>query len=448
MNARRHPVYYSVLGLITGISIAIGSYALADVETPVMARTSQQALPLEDVQRFTNAIRQIKSFYVEPVSDSVLFENAIRGMLAGLDPHSAYLDEAEFKQLTSATNGEFAGLGIEVTMEDGLIRVITPIDDTPAWHAGIKAGDLIVRLDKSPIKGMSLKNAIEKMRGKKGSIVNLTVIREGEKKPLSFNIVRDVIHVKSTKHKVLDGNYGYVRLSHFQLSSADNLANAIKLINSQTGGKMKGLILDLRNNPGGLLDSAIEVSDLFLDRNKMGVNKLIVYTEGRVPGAHFAANARPGDVLNGTPIVILINEGSASAAEIVAGALQDHKRAVLVGKDTFGKGSVQTVLPLDNNTGVKITTALYFTPLGRSIQAKGIKPDIVVDDLKLQQQEEPLVESLKETNLAGHLENIDGVDNNTATEGKADRRSLANEDYPLYEALNVLKGMVVVQRLR
>lgn len=457
MNAQKHPIYYSVLGLVAGISIAISSYALADIENPihqpkpmVYAQPQQQTLPLEDVQRFTNAISQIKSYYVEPISDSQLFENAIRGMLTGLDPHSAYLDEADFKQLTSATNGEFGGLGIEVTMEEGLIRVITPIDDTPAYHAGIKSGDLIVRLDSSPIKGMTLKKAIEKMRGKKGSIVNLTVIRDGEKKPLSFNIVRDVIQVKSVKHEVLDGDYGYVRLSHFQLPSADNLTKAIKLMNTQAGGNMKGLILDLRNNPGGLLDSAIEVSDLFLDSNKMGVNKLIVYTEGRVPGAHFAANAKPGDLLKGAPIVILINQGSASAAEIVAGALQDHKRAVLIGKDSFGKGSVQTVLPLDNHTGVKLTTALYFTPLGRSIQAKGIKPDIVVDNLKLQQQEEPLIKRLKEANLAGHLDNADGIGNGNVTEPakKAKNKPLAYTDYPLYEALNVLKGMVVVQNIQ
>ncbi len=453
MNVRRYSLHSMIIGIVAGLLIALASYSIADNENPlkqpqasyIYQQSDQKTLSVEDVQRFTNAISQIKSFYVEPVSDSQIFENAIRGMLSNLDPHSAYLDESDFKQLTSATSGEFGGLGIEVTMEEGLIKVITPIDDTPAYHAGIKAGDLIVRLDSTPIQGMSLKDAIGKMRGKKGSIVNLTVIREGENKPLTFNIVRDVIQVKSVKHKVLEEDYGYLRLSHFQVPSADNLAKAIRLIQTQTNNNLKGVILDLRNNPGGLLDAAIEVSDLFLDSNKLGVNKLIVYTEGRVPGAHFSANANPGDLLKGIPMVILINQGSASAAEIVAGALQDHKRALLMGQTSFGKGSVQTVLPLDNNTGIKLTTALYFTPLGRSIQAKGIKPDIIIDEVQLTKPEISTIKRLKEANLLGHILNKD--ETKASADGKDSKKdALVYEDYPLYEALNVLKGMAVAQR--
>lgn len=447
--------FYYFMGLVAGIAIAISGYAIADVDKtiappkPMIYQSSQpQSLPLKDVQRFTNAISIIKSYYVDSVSDNALFENAIRGMLENLDPHSSYLDESDFKQLTSATSGEFGGLGIEVTMEEGLIRVITPIDDTPAFHAGIKAGDLIVRLDNTPIRGMSLKDAIDRMRGKKGTIVNLTVIREGEKKPLSFNIVRDVIHIKSVKSKVLEEGYGYVRLSHFQVPSAENINSAIKLLKSQSDGKLKGLILDLRNNPGGLLDSAIEISDLFLDSNKLGVNKLIVYTEGRVPGAHFSASANPGDILNGAPIVILINQGSASAAEIVAGALQDHKRAIIVGKSSFGKGSVQTVLPLDNQTGVKLTTALYFTPHGHSIQARGIQPDIVIDELTIQKNKKSEIIQLTESQLLGHFDNKEVNNNEKKKDITMNTANLPYEDYPLYEALNVLKSMVIAKNFR
>lgn len=434
------------LGFIFNDSVFAATAINQDSTAPMIYQKPRtQSLSLQDVQRFSNAIAIIKSYYVESVPNSKLFENAIRGMLDNLDPHSAYLDESDFKELTSATNGEFGGLGIEVTMEDGLIRVIAPIDDTPAAHAGIKPGDLIVRLDNEPIRGMSLKTAVEKMRGKNGTIVNLTIIREGEKKPLSFNIVREVIHVKSVKYKLLENGYGYVRLSHFQVPSAQNISIAIKSLKSQSGGKLKGLILDLRNNPGGLLDSAIEISDLFLDSNKLGTNKLIVYTEGRVPGAHFSVNANPGDLLNNVPMVVLINQGSASAAEIVAGALQDHKRAIIVGKTSFGKGSVQTVLPLDNQTGIKLTTALYYTPLGHSIQAKGIKPDIFIDELSVQKAKKSEFIELSEAQLAGHFNNTQSSENEPSNQTKIIETDLVYHDYPLYEALIVLKGLVIAK---
>lgn len=449
MNIRKHPIYYATLGFIGGLIIAVSSYAVAAMETTntTTTQTTQQnnALPLDEVQRFSAALSEIKNYYVKPISDEQLFEYAIKGMVDSLDPHSNYLDAADYKDLTSMTTGEFGGLGLEVTQFQGVIKVITPIDDTPAFNAGIKPGDLIISLDGTPTDGMSLKEAVDKMRGKVGTIVSLVVIREGQKQPLTFNIVRAEIHVKSVKAKMLDNGFGYIRLVQFQENSADELSAAIKSLQDQAGGHLKGLVLDLRNNPGGLLDSAVAISDMFLDSNKMGTNKLIVYTKGRVPDAQITEDATPGDLLNGAPMVVLINEGSASAAEILAGALQDHKRAIIVGSKSFGKGSVQTVLPLDNTTGIKITTALYYTPDGRSIQALGIKPDIIVDDdLTLSKPKTSNEFDYSEANLTGHLANGQGIVTDNSTKTAAANQSLAAEDYTLYEGLNILKSMVVV----
>lgn len=429
-----------VLGTIAGISLGLCGSIFA-------SQHESKQLPLEDVQRFSTAIGQIKSYYVEPIEDTKLFENAIRGMLSGLDPHSSYLDIDEYAELKNHTNGEFGGLGIEVGMEDGYILVVSPIDDTPAHKAGIKPGDIIVKLDDKPVKGMSLRDAVNVMRGEKGSPLKVTILRKDEKRLLQFDIVRDVIRIKSVKSKLLEDGYGYVRVSHFQSPTSDNLKLAVKNLNKESKSPLKGLVLDLRNNPGGLLDSAIEVSDAFLDSKSLTENDLIVYTKGRIPSSELEVSATPGDILNGLPIVVLINEGSASGSEIVAGALQDHKRAVVMGTGSFGKGSVQTVLPLDEKRGVKLTTALYYTPGGRSIQAKGIIPDIIVDDLEVTHQEDEsnlVLAILKEADLDNHLANGNGAKENKAG-GKDDAdKPLAVSDYQLHEALSLLKALHIV----
>lgn len=410
-----------------------------------------QRIPLEDVERFSTAISQIKNYYVKPVKNNKLFDNAIQGMLAGLDPHSSYLDETAFKELQSSTKGEFGGLGIEVTMDKGVIKVIAPIDDTPAAKADIQPGDYIIRLDNKAVQGLTLKEAVNMMRGKKGTSLELVIVRKGQDKPLKKTITRDVIKTKSVKSNLIDNDYGYVRLSHFQTKTAKNMINSIKKLQRDAGGKIKGLVLDLRNNPGGLLDSAIEASDAFINNDNKGSDELIVYTEGRLPNSKFIAKATPGDILNKAPIVVLINGGSASGSEIVAGALKDHKRALLMGTKSFGKGSVQTVLPLDDKTAVKFTTALYYTPAGISIQAKGITPDIVIKNIKLPQKdsgESDIKFAINESDLSGHLKN----GNNTASKTKkiststgVNSKDLMYKDYQLHQAVNVLKGMTLSQ---
>ncbi|MBU2477627.1 MAG: S41 family peptidase, partial [Gammaproteobacteria bacterium] len=343
MNPQRQKVALVVTGLILGVSLSIGHGVFAERETP------QSALPLEELRSFSDVFARIKADYVEPVEDKALLENAIRGMLTGLDPHSAYLDQEQFKELQVGTSGEFGGLGIEVGMEDGFVKVIAPIDDTPAQRAGVESGDLIIRLDDTPVKGMSLNDAVKIMRGKPGTDIILTIVREGQEKPLKITVTRDVIKVKSVKQRMLSEGFGYVRISQFQATTADNLVEAIDALKKE--GKLRGLVLDLRNNPGGVLNGAVAVSDAFLEKG------LIVYTEGRIADSRLRFNATPDDVTSGAPLVVLVNQGSASASEIVAGALQDHHRAIVVGTRTFGKGSVQTIVPLSNDTAVKLTTA-------------------------------------------------------------------------------------------
>lgn len=401
-------------------------------------------IPIADIDRFTTAIQQVKEYYVEPVKDDALFDNAIRGMLAGLDPHSSYLDIAEYADLQSATQGEFGGLGIEVDMDNDFIRVVTPMDDTPAAKAGLKPGDLIIKINNKPTEGMSLTDAVGQMRGPKGSPITLTVIRKGAKEPLQFKMVREIIRAQSVKSRLLEPGYAYVRISQFQEPTASDLATTIKNLEVANQAPLKGFVLDLRNNPGGLLDSAIAVSDDFLDSKKLGDNKLIVYTKGRTPSSNFKANADGTDLINGIPMIVLINGGSASAAEIVAGALQDHKRAIIMGKTSFGKGSVQTILPLDDKHGVKITTALYYTPNGRSIQAKGIVPDIDVNELEITNapaNNSDLLD-IKEVDLAKHLAN-GGGDSDTSTVAPTPANNVADptQDYQLNQAVVLLKGL-------
>ena len=424
--------------------------------------TQNQQVPMEDVQRFSNAINLIKKYYVKPVDDKELFDNAIRGMLSGLDPHSMFLDEESFNELQTATSGEFGGLGLEVTMEEGVIKVVTPLIDTPAFKAGIKSGDYIIKLGSTSVQGLSLKDAVTMMRGKEGSPITLTILRKGVSKPLVFKVVREKILIKSVKSELFDNGYGYVRLSQFQASTADDMNKAIQSLQKQAHGELKGLILDLRNNPGGLLDSAIQVSDSFITNEPKGKKEIIVYTQGRLPGSHFTAVAKPGDILHNAPMVILINNGSASAAEIVAGALKDNKRAIIVGTRSFGKGSVQTVLPLDDKTAVKLTTALYYTPAGVSIQAKGITPDIVIEEMQVGKTDPEQMDGFgfSEAELNGHIQNanktpekaadtaqnLSSKDASAVSAKNADDDSLVHKDYQLYTALTILKGLAVAKK--
>lgn len=422
------------LALIAGIMLTSNSRA--------QEQEASEPLPLEELRVFAEIFGRIKSNYVEPVADKELLENAIRGMVSGLDPHSSYLDTDEFKDLQVGTKGEFGGLGIEVGLEDGFVKVISPIDDTPAQRAGILSGDLIVRLDDTPVKGLSLNDAVKLMRGKPGTEIRLTIAREGEEKPLTIVIVRDVIKVTSVKSRLIDNNFAYLRISQFQSHTTDDMLKAVKKLKKSAKGGLKGLVLDLRNNPGGVLNTAVSVSDAFLESG------LIVYTEGRDVESQLRFEADTDDVLDGAPIVVLVNEGSASASEIVAGALQDHNRAVIMGKQTFGKGSVQTIIPINKQSAVKLTTARYYTPSGRSIQAEGIKPDIELEDVKISEADHKQVKPLKEADLSGHLQNGNGK---SETKQKAsakdkDKAPQAAKDYQLGEALNLLKGLAILNQ--
>jgi C-terminal peptidase (prc) len=433
-------------GIIIGIMIAVGHGVLAE-------RAGQQStLPLEELRAFTDVFGRIQNDYVEAVDEKTLLESAIRGMLAGLDPHSAYLNEEELKELQIGTTGEFGGLGIEVSMEDGFVKVVSPIDDTPAQRAGVKPGDLIIRLDDTPVKGLTLNDAVKLMRGKPGTDIMLTIVREGEEKPLKVTITRAVIKVRSVKQQILDDGFGYLRITQFQANTGESLKEAVEKLKEENKGQLKGLVLDLRNNPGGVLNAAVAVSDAFLEKG------LVVYTEGRVEDARLKFNATPNDMLKGAPMVVLVNGGSASASEIVAGALQDHKRAIIMGEKTFGKGSVQTILPLKNGSALKLTTARYYTPSGRSIQAEGIAPDIQLANLTLAAGEESDVQPLKESNLSRHLENGSNTKSKSKPAGgnspaqtdermqRDPKQSLARTDYQLYEALNLLKGLYIQNR--
>jgi carboxyl-terminal processing protease len=452
------------LGLVAGVAVSLHFAAIADkeaVSTP---------LPIEELRAFTEVFGRIKSDYVEPVTDKKLITDAIAGMLNGLDPHSAYLDADAFKDLQVGTHGEFGGLGIEVGMEDGVVKVVSPIEDTPAYKAGIKSGDFIIKLDDTLIKGMSLNDAVKRMRGKPGSKIVLTIIRKDEPKPIEITLVRAVIKVQSVKSKLVEPGFGFVRITQFQEMTGENLATALENLVKQNKGPLKGIVLDLRNDPGGLLTGAVAVSSAFLPKDA-----LVVYTEGRTEDAKMRLTANPENYLRSgsendylkalpgsfksIPMVVLVNAGSASASEIVAGALQDHKRAVIMGIQTFGKGSVQTVLPLGNGTGIKLTTARYYTPGGRSIQAKGIVPDIVVEDPASAGRDSSIFR-LREADLAKHLLNDKPADDKPENAGKNIPPPAENnedgavakptefgsqDDYQLNQALNLLKGIEILQ---
>ena len=411
------------------------SFSLANSEKKQEVNT----LPLNEIRIFTEIFSKIKSDYVENIEDSTLLKNAIRGMLQGLDPHSAYLDKDSYKELQEGTSGEFGGLGIEVGYEDGFVKVISPIDDTPAKRAGIKAGDLIIRLDGKSAKGISLMEAVKMMRGKPGSEIELTILRGGEEKPFNVTIVRDIITVKNIKAETIEPAFVYIRISNFQMHTVDDLSKALVKLENENNNMLKGLVLDLRNNPGGLLNAAVGVSDLFLDKG------LIVYTEGRVKGSKLKFNAKPSEMFKDIPIIVLVNGGSASASEIVAGALQDHRRAIIMGERTFGKGSVQTILPMNDETALKLTTARYYTPSGRSIQASGIEPDMIVKNIEFEVKKNNNTSNglIKESDLTGHLDSEVTKNDPNQKKDNISNSSLVETDYQLYEALNVLKGLSI-----
>ncbi|MGO8754965.1 MAG: S41 family peptidase [Gallionellaceae bacterium] len=470
MRSRIEKIGLIGLGLMVGVLVSLHFSAVADKDTETTT------LPVAELRTFSEVFGLIKSDYVEPVSDKDLLTGAINGMLSSLDPHSAYLNADDFKELQVGTQGEFGGLGIEVSMEDGLVKVVSPIEDTPAYEAGIKTGDLIIKLDDTLVKGLTLNDAVKRMRGKPGTKIVLTVVRKNNPKPLVFTLTRAVIKVKSVKPKLVEPGYGYVRITQFQEHTGENLATALDNLVKENQGDLKGLVLDLRNDPGGLLSSAVAVSAAFLPKDA-----LVVYTEGRTEDAKMRLYATPKDYLRGdskddylktlpasikdVPMVVLVNGGSASASEIVAGALQDHKRAVIMGTQTFGKGSVQTILPLSENSAIKLTTARYYTPGGRSIQAKGIVPDIVVEDPS---NSEPNAFHLHEADLEHHLINDrqpdDGSDakskkpentednklqdapNSDKTEKMKPTEFGGKDDYQLTQALNLLKGLNILSK--
>jgi carboxyl-terminal processing protease len=417
--------------------------AVVNVPVPASTTTDKAPLPLDELRTFAEVMDRIKAAYVEPVDDKTLLENAIKGMLSNLDPHSAYLGPEDFQELQESTSGEFGGLGIEVGAEDNFIKVVSPIDDTPASRAGIQAGDLIVKINGQPTRGQSMTEAVDKMRGKIGEKITLTLVRDGGT-PFDVTLARAVIQVKSVKAQMLENGYGYIRITQFQVKTGDEVSKALAKLRKDNGKKLSGLILDLRNNPGGVLQAAVEVVDHFISKG------LIVYTKGRIANSELRFSATGHDESEAVPLVVLINGGSASASEIVAGALQDHKRGVLMGTDSFGKGSVQTVLPLNGDRALKITTALYYTPNGRSIQAQGIIPDVEVRQGKLTSDSDS--ENFKEADLQGHLGNGNGGAERPSGRGTTPGAGAAakkarpqDEDFQLSQALSLLKGLSVTR---
>ncbi|WP_455384371.1 S41 family peptidase [Acidihalobacter prosperus] len=438
--------YRAVLALLAGLAIGAGSAfylsvpAAAATNGDSSAAKSIDGLPLDELRTFVEVMQRVKQDYVKPVSDKELLDNAIRGMLTGLDPHSAYLDAKSFRQLQIDTTGQFGGLGIVVGTENGYLKVVSPIDGTPAQRAGIKTGDMIIRINGTSVRDMNLDQAVQMMRGKPGTTVKLDIVRPGAQKPMSLTLKREIIRVDSVRSHMLEPGFAYVRITSFQSSTTASLHKALRKLVKDNKGPLKGIVLDLRNNPGGVLNAAVGVSDTFLSKG------LIVYTKGRIADSDLRYTAHPGDMLKGAPIVVLVNGGTASAAEIVSGALQDNHRAIIVGTPTFGKGSVQTILPLSRDTAVKITTALYFTPNGTSIQAEGIKPNIVVDPLQVGKANNGGVGMLREADLSGHLNNPDGTPKAGANDQSNGDPSLAQRDFQLYEALTVLKSLAFTQQ--
>ncbi len=458
MRSNLEKISFILIGSIFGILLSFNLPVFAD-------KTKGPNLPIEDLRTFAEVFGKIKSDYVEDVDDKKLINEALSGMLSGLDPHSTFLDLDHFKDLQQGTSGEFGGLGIEVGMEDGFVKVISPIEDTPAYEAGLKSGDLIMKLDETMVKGLNLNDAVKLMRGKPGTAIDLQVLREGVDTPLNIKIVRAQIKTKSVKSKMIEPNYGYVRVTQFQERTGEDLANALQKLSKENKYPLNGLILDMRNNPGGLLNSAVAVSAAFLEEGD-----LVVYTEGRATDSKMHLTTIPENFIRNNPqknnyikdlpkefknipLVVLVNNGSASASEIVAGALQDHERALVVGTRSFGKGSVQSILPMNNGTAIKLTTARYFTPHGRSIQAKGIDPDIIIEDGNEN------IGVLREADLTNRLSNPDEKVNKeskdeikpTSDGGEALRNFKpielgGDEDKQYAEAVKILKNIDKYQK--
>ena len=470
MQARKKYQGFTKLGLVcSGLVLGL---MLSLTYSAVAEKMVKPQLPLEDLRAFAEVFGKIKSDYVEPVEDKKLISEAISGMLTGLDPHSTYMDADAFKDMQASTQGEFGGLGIEVGMEDGLVKVISPIEDSPAYKAGVKSGDLIMKLDDKLVKGMSLNDAVKIMRGKPDTSIVLTILRKNEVKPLLVTLVRAIIKNKSVKYKMTEPGYAYARVTQFQERTGEDLAKAIIAMHDENKGPFKGFVLDLRNDPGGLLNGAVGVAAAFLPKDT-----LVVYTEGRAPDSKMNLTVNPENYARGgpandyirdvpadlktVPMVVLINAGSASASEIVAGALQDHKRATLIGIRTFGKGSVQTIMPMNNGAAIKLTTARYFTPKGRSIQAKGIEPDYLVEDGTDQSY------SIHEADLTRHLSNSkdekagvptmaevispakeaakDKLTEKKYAEPTAPIEPASKDDIQFTQAMNFLKGKPVIK---
>ncbi|MFZ5698976.1 MAG: S41 family peptidase [Pseudomonadota bacterium] len=433
-----HTVLITLLALPAARAASETAADTTEKDKPATITTN--ALPLDDLRIFAQVLQQIRNSYVEPISDEELLGAAIHGLLYELDPHSTYLESKEFSDLQITTSGEFGGVGIEIGIADGFIKVVSPIDDTPASRAGLRPGDFVIRIDGDSVKGMSLSEAVDRMRGKVGTEVELTIMREGRDKPFDIPLMREKIKMTSVRSRELIPGFAYLRITQFQMRTGADAEKEIKAL-LDAKDPIQGLILDMRNNPGGVLSGAQQVADLFLD----GGN--IAYTQGRDNVVQQRLDATPGDLLKGLPLVVLVNAGTASAAEIVAGALQDQHRAVIVGTPTFGKGSVQTVFPLQQDRALKLTTARYYTPTGRSIQAQGIVPDIRVEDARLTQRDEGA--AFREADLPGHLTNGNGAPErkggNKKAQGEEKPKTLVEDDYQLYEALNILRGMVLAR---
>jgi len=427
---------YALWALLVVAVIAAGTTMVSLARSPSASAANSEIYKQLDL--FGEVLERVRADYVEEPKDAKLIESAINGMLTALDPHSAYLNPKHFRDMQVQTRGEFGGLGIEVTMENGVVKVVSPIEDTPASRAGLMSGDLITHLDKEQILGLTLQESVEKMRGPVNSPITLTIVRKGTDDPFEVKVVRDMIHINPVRYNVEGDDVGYIRITTFNEQTTENLVKAVKDLEKQLGSNLKGYIIDLRNNPGGLLDQAISVSDSFLDQGS------IVLTRGRNLEETQRSNARKGDITDGKQLVVLINGGSASASEIVAGALQDHKRATVIGTRSFGKGSVQTIIPLGSSGALRLTTARYYTPSGRSIQAKGIDPLIVVEEelpeeLKKKQE---VLGTRGEANLRGHLKN-------EATENPEEEKSGSSsyvpedkeKDTQLNYGLDLLRGI-------
>ncbi len=437
--------------LFISIALVLSVPTLADSTTKKLSAAEKQSLQsfFTDLEAFTAAYSKIKGLYVEEADNKKLFTNAIKGMVSGLDPHSAYLEPKEQKNLLESASGKFGGLGIVITKKDDAIQVISPIDDTPAYKAGIQAGDKIIKINDKIVREMTLEEGVSLMRGKAGTDIEITILRKNTK-PFAVKIIREIITIISVKGYLLEDGIGYVRVSSFQKPTTDLLEKTIERLKEENDGYLNSLILDLRNNPGGVLDGAVNVSNLFLD--DAGT---IVYTKGRIRGSNTKFVSDSGDILNGSPMVVLINKGSASASEIVAGALQDHKRAIIMGNTSFGKGSVQTILELEGGYGLKITTARYYTPNDRSIQAKGIEPDIKLKNIKLGEEKDSIIET-QESDLKGHLEVEDPsklsdkeiLNAQKSKKSEENKKALAKleKDYFVLQAHNLLKALTVLQK--